>query len=96
MARQITQAVYVRPQAPDYAQKYVCLMNDGTIFVLNGTTLAWTQAPPVPGSRTVTCILSPDSQLAPFVPTCYAACSDGTIWAAPLATGVWTQVSSTP
>ncbi len=96
MARQILQVVYVKPQTPDYAQKFICLMNDATIWILRDDTHAWTQAPAIPGSRVVTCILAPDSQLDPFVPAGYAACSDGTIWRAPLATGVWVQVASTP
>jgi len=96
MARTITQAVYVAPQTPLYVQQFICLMADGTIWILNGSTLVWTEAPALPGGRTVTCILAPQSQLAPFVPTGYAACSDGTIWAAPLATGVWAQVATTP
>ena len=99
MARQITQAAYVRPQAPDYVQKFVCLMDDGTVWILRNDTHAWSQAPALPGSRVVTCILAPDSQIAARDIdrlAGYAACSDGTIWRAPLATGVWTQVAVTP
>jgi hypothetical protein len=95
MARTISQAIWLPAQTPNWVQQYLFLMSDNTIWILNGETLAWAKAPPVPGSRIVTCILTPPNSVAPFVTVGYAACSDFTIWSCPITNPVWTQIATT-
>jgi hypothetical protein len=90
MARILSQMMVVNSAGPS-APRWYGLMQDGTIWkFFQGT---WTQAPVLPGSRVASSIqIVPDS-----VDTVYAACTDGTIWAAQVTSPfTWALVANTP
>lgn len=92
MARVVAQAILGSPKQIDTAPpvpRWYFLMTDGTIWQFSAG--AWVQAPAVPGSRVV-------NALALVIgDTVFAACTDGTIWSAPITTGfTWSQVATTP
>lgn len=74
-----------------YTPRWYALMTDGTLWKFIAGV--WTQAPALPGSRVVSAM-----QIVPGIyDTVYAACTDGTIFSAPVTTPfTWVLVANTP